>query len=114
MNLSCTVTPFVRDQRILQAAVIETDWLGGFLKQIDDGSAPQAKRILIHDQAFPRPLAQQNEYFHLASGFFRIQKIQERIGNAIAKRMALIKTEIKEEILVRKREILLQQHVSRM
>ena len=52
---AATLAPLIGDQGIFQTAVVQADRLRRFLKQVDDGSAAEAKSPGINHQICARP-----------------------------------------------------------
>src|SRR5688500_7854274 len=113
MNLGRSFAAFVRDQRIFETPVIETNRFRRFRKKVDDRSAAEPERAFVDDQVVRWAAVEQDRYIH-AVGFTRGYKIEQRLSRAFTIAIELIETEIEEEILFRKSEVLEQQHVSGM
>src|SRR5947208_1011192 len=92
VNLSGSFPTLVRNQWIFQAAMVETNRLRRFFKQIDDGGAAQAKGLSIDDEIQPRPALEQQE--HIDTAYRRFQKVQQHISRALALSIGLVETEI--------------------
>src|SRR5262245_8231608 len=88
--------------------MIETNRLSGFGKQIDDRGAAKPKHFFIDGQMTWRPTIQQQQNIQALRHASRAEKLGQRPAAKPRKR------EIEEEVLFRKREVLLQQAVPGM
>src|SRR5689334_15382734 len=93
--------------------MVETNRLGRLGKQVDDGRAAEAERVLVDNKVLFWSAVQQKQHVEVAH-FSLGKKVEQRVGHATTIGIRLIETEIEEEILFRKREVFEQQHVARM
>src|SRR5687768_5734776 len=101
MNLGRALASFVRDQRIFETAMIETNRLGRLWKQVDDRGTAEAEGVFVDDEVFLRPAVEEQEHVKLACFVVR-HEVEQRVRLFAPIGVALVETEIKEEILFRK------------
>src|SRR4051812_23803323 len=109
MHFRGTIATFISDQRVFKAAMIQPDWFSRLGKEVNDGRTAEPEHFFADRKILRRPAIQQK---HQVNGLRRRRRV-EQITQLLSI-TARVKTQIEKQILLRKRKILLQQHVSRM
>ena len=66
MNLGRALASFVRDQRIFETTVIQTNRFGRLRKQVDDRRAAEAERAFVDDEVFRRAAVEEHALVSLS------------------------------------------------
>src|SRR6185503_3136095 len=113
MDFSRSFAALVGNERILETSMIETNRFSRLRKQVDDGRAAETERVLVDDKVFFQSPVEQYQHVD-AARFLVSEKVEQCVCRAATIGIRLIQTEIEKEVLLGKREVFQQQHVSRM